>query len=66
MRLIITEAYFTQRVGREPIQDDLERANCPHAGQIGHYFCGWNKTLNWPNFVSKADLPELRNAWANT
>jgi len=25
---------------REPTDDDIERANCDKAGQIGHYGCG--------------------------
>jgi hypothetical protein len=36
----MTAAEFKQIVGREPEQDDLERANCNSAGTPGHYGCG--------------------------
>ena len=32
---------FSEVMGYEPGQDDMERANCPDAGQIGHLGCGW-------------------------
>lgn len=35
-----TREDFIREVGDEPIMDDLERANCPHAGEIGHWGCG--------------------------
>lgn len=46
----ITREKFIEATGREPEQDDLDRANCPKAGEIGHFCCGWNRTLNKPQF----------------
>jgi hypothetical protein len=37
----ITALEFTRAVGREPINDDLERANCAFAGEPMHWGCGW-------------------------
>jgi hypothetical protein len=31
---------FKKSTGYEATQDDLERANCDKAGQIGHQACG--------------------------
>jgi len=33
----ITAKFFEERVGRLPVQDDLERCNCPHAGKMLHW-----------------------------
>jgi hypothetical protein len=35
-----TREDFINNVGREPELDDLERCNCPHAGETGHKACG--------------------------
>lgn len=35
-----TREDFVRETGEEPVQDDLERANCKLAGQIGHVGCG--------------------------
>jgi hypothetical protein len=48
---VITAEYFEKRTGYPPIQDDLERSNCPHAGTLGHSQCGWNKKLDLPVFA---------------
>lgn len=32
---------FESRMGRPPANWELDRINCPNAGQIGHYACGW-------------------------
>jgi hypothetical protein len=32
---------FERKAGHYPANDDLERANCPNAGSIGHTSCGW-------------------------
>jgi hypothetical protein len=37
---MITADDFKRSTGYEPEQDDLERANCPLAGQPGHVWCG--------------------------
>lgn len=31
---------FKKSTGYEPINDDLERANCDKAGKFGHCLCG--------------------------
>ena len=36
----MTADEFTVKAGYSPINDDLERANCPRAGEVGHWFCG--------------------------
>jgi hypothetical protein len=41
MSKTITAEEFTRVVGSAPQQDDLERANCPIAGEMGHWGCGW-------------------------
>lgn len=47
----MTHAQFIEKVGTEPIQDDLERVNCEHAGEVGHQQCGWCKFHNKPRFM---------------
>ena len=46
----ITREIFKEKVGREPINDDLERCNCVTAGDMGHRYCGWCKKHDIPNF----------------
>ena len=41
---------FIRNVGRKPEQDDLERANCEHAGKLGHQDCGVCLEHNKPIF----------------
>lgn len=47
----ITKEYFTEKVGRPPENDDLERCNCKDAGKLGHYACGWCKKCDLPVFM---------------
>lgn len=47
----ITAEHFRKAVGRDPIQDDLERSNCPQAGELGHHFCGWDHDKDLPVFM---------------
>lgn len=47
----ITAEMFREATGHEPIQDDLERSNCPKAGQVGHNDCGWDEHHNLPRFM---------------
>jgi len=47
----ITAKFFEERVGRLPVQDDLERCNCPHAGKMLHFGCGWSEKKNLPRFI---------------
>jgi hypothetical protein len=41
---------FVAKLGREPILDDLDRVNCPYAGEIGHSQCGWCNECDHPKF----------------
>ena len=41
---------FEEKVGRAPIHDDLERVNCPDAGELGHWYCGWCPEHDKPRF----------------
>lgn len=36
----MTHDEFVNATGREPEQDDLDRANCAKAGKPGHFYCG--------------------------
>lgn len=47
----ITKDMFIQKVGHPPENDDLIRVNCPEAGNVGHYQCGWCPTCDKPRFV---------------
>lgn len=47
----MTREEFIAAVGREPEQDDLDRANCELAGAIGHWSCGVCPTHGAPEFV---------------
>lgn len=46
----ITREQFISATGREPRDDDLDRCNCPFAGKLGHWFCGWDEYANRPMF----------------
>lgn len=50
----ITAEQFEAAVGHAPDQDDLERCNCPKAGEIGHIHCGWDHKRNLPEFIAVA------------
>lgn len=54
----ITAEKFKAATGVDPEQDDLERSNCRRAGEMGHWFCGWDKERNLPVFWPK--LPQER------
>jgi hypothetical protein len=49
---MITAEMFRKATGSDPVQDDLERANCLKAGEPGHYHCGWNSSKNLPYFMT--------------
>jgi len=49
----ITKEYFFEKTGKTPVDDDLERCNCPQAGEIGHRSCGWCKICEKPIFMCK-------------
>jgi hypothetical protein len=46
---MITREKFIERMGREPIDDDLERSNCPET-ELGHWYCGWDEEADLPEF----------------
>lgn len=48
----ISAEYFERRTGRPPENDDLERVNCPKAGTLGHFGCGWNEAADLPRFMT--------------
>lgn len=41
---------FEEKTGRKPVNDDLERVNCPDAGKVGHFGCGWCNGCNKPAY----------------
>jgi len=58
---MITREQFIKAVGCEPQDDDLERCNCPLAGEpIFHSMCGWDDELNLPRFIAAG----VRDGWA--
>jgi len=44
----ITSEYFHEKTGHPPTNDDLERANCPDQGKVGHTNCGWCSFCDMP------------------
>lgn len=50
---MITREKFKEATGLEPEQDDLDRCNCTQAGELGHFFCGWNEEKNLPRFMTE-------------
>lgn len=48
----ITAQQFEQATGHAPERDDLERCNCPQAGTVGHWQCGWDEVANLPVFMT--------------
>lgn len=57
-RTAITAEHFEKRTGNPPQQDDLERSNCVHAGETGHFCCGWNEKADMPVFAVGPDGAE--------
>jgi hypothetical protein len=49
----LTPEEFTRKLGRPPEQDDLERVNCPDAGKVGHFGCGWCERCDRPMFMCR-------------
>lgn len=43
---------YTAATGRPPQDDDLDRANCDRAGDLGHLACGWDTTRNIPGYAA--------------
>lgn len=52
---MITAVEFEGATGWPPMNDDLERVNCPDAGQDGHLMCGWNAKAHLPNFMIQGE-----------
>jgi hypothetical protein len=46
-----TAAEYQRRLGHPPEQDDLHRVNCPDAGKVGHFTCGWCTKHCAPRFM---------------
>jgi hypothetical protein len=61
----ITDKVFSICTGRDPIQDDLERCNCPLAGRTGHSACGWCEKHELPMFQCGCYIhrPTHYNEW---
>lgn len=53
----VTLEMFKKAMGRDPWNDDLERCNCPRAGEVGHWDCGWDEVANRPCFAGGARKP---------
>ena len=52
----VTRDDFVKAMGREPENDDLERCNCPQAGQLLHWYCGWSTTSDRPMFLCPEEV----------
>lgn len=50
-RWTIGASTFADRVGDWPEDWELEHVNCPFAGTIGHYACGWCDFHNQPILI---------------
>jgi hypothetical protein len=55
---MITAEQFKTATGYEPQDDDLERCNCPKAGELFHRMCGWDNKRNMPNFIPSIPVEE--------
>lgn len=47
----MTRATFKQITGQHPKEDDLDRANCLRAGEVGHHSCGVCSNCSMPRFI---------------
>lgn len=63
---MITREKFIEATGHEPDNDDLERCNCSMAGEVGHYFCGWNHAKNKPQFMTEPVINPRNDASPNS
>jgi hypothetical protein len=50
----ISAERYEAAVGHAPQDDDLDRANCSMAGQVGHTQCGWDDERDLPEFIAVA------------
>jgi hypothetical protein len=46
----MTAQEFEEKTGSPPIEDELERVNCPRVGIAGHRNCGWCAICDNPAF----------------
>ncbi len=46
----MNESEFKKLTGRDPVDDDLDRANCHEAGTLGHAYCGLCDSCGYPKF----------------
>jgi len=46
----MTAQEFEGKTGSPPIEDELERVNCPRVGIAGHRNCGWCDICDNPAF----------------
>lgn len=53
---------FKDAVGRDPEHDDLDRANCKKAGELGHHACGICADHKLPVFECAVCFPLPRKA----
>lgn len=62
----MTAEEFTQKMGRQPEADDLDRVNCTQIGHVGHLACGWCDFCDAPAFqcLRWHVSPEVVNAQA--
>jgi len=58
MEKIIQYIKFIMKTGRKPIQDDLDRAFCELAGEIGHSCCGFCEKCGKPKFMCICDYQD--------
>jgi hypothetical protein len=47
----ITAEHYREATGRFVVDDELDRANCERAGQLGHTMCGWCHKHDLPNSI---------------
>lgn len=52
---------FRAKVGYDPKDDDLERANCVLAGSLTHSCCGWCAEHDKPRFLCGCVLFSVSN-----
>ena len=45
---MITAKQYEDATGAAPEDDDMDRANCTKAGEIGHIQCGWCEVHQQP------------------
>lgn len=52
---------FERMTGFPPELDDLDRANCPKSGHVGHMFCGICPPCGKPRFICGHPLVESKH-----